>query len=144
MWVTILSSGYFTYKVVTRVNTHTLRWDAQVEVIILLSHIHSSMHFRWSCRATGSPLAQSGDPLCRLRRGSLESRVLTAYKYQGKKKLKTILFYIKIELEVPRTENMKMTVFCDVAPCSLVKVYWRFRGVTASIIRTMNNSKDKF
>jgi hypothetical protein len=45
----------------------------------------------------------------------------------------TILCYrnthcVLVRFHVLMAVSMKMTVFCDVAPCSLVEVYWSFRG----------------
>jgi hypothetical protein len=36
-----------------------------------------------------------------------------------------------------------MAVFWIVAPCSLVEVYQRFRGLAASIIRAMSKPRDQ-
>jgi hypothetical protein len=43
--------------------------------------------------------------------------------------------FIVVTFQVFTTVSMKMTVFWDVAPCSLVKVERRFRGAYCSIIR---------
>jgi hypothetical protein len=33
-----------------------------------------------------------------------------------------------VRIQVLTVANMKMTLVWDVAPCSLVEIYWRFRG----------------
>jgi hypothetical protein len=44
-------------------------------------------------------------------------------------------FTYLVRFHVLKAASMKMTVFWDVAPCSLVEVYRRFRGVPIVIFR---------
>jgi hypothetical protein len=55
----------------------------------------------------------------------------------------TMIIKTRIRLEVLQTLSTKMAVFWVVAPCRLARVYQRFRGPAASIIRAMSTRADK-
>jgi hypothetical protein len=46
----------------------------------------------------------------------------------------------QIRFQVLTEASMKITVFWDVVPCSLVEVYSRSEAVAASIVRAMTSS----
>jgi hypothetical protein len=49
--------------------------------------------------------------------------------------------YRQVGFEILTAASMEMAVFCDVAPCSLVEVYRRFRGTCCLIIEVASNSE---